>query len=144
MRRRDLDIWHRFTVRRRTGARWRQKKLVVASLIAAHAMTAVVRSTEAPERDQRDPVYALDHKIVPAPVMGIKNEATVLRGSCKHAVVRRNWTGRGVTRHPLHMDSYCLGCGTMQIMHKVTASDDENSIIKITHTMFRFNRQELM
>ena len=56
-----------------------RKKLVVASTIVAYEMTAVARPAEAPEFDHRDPVYALDHKIVPAPVMGIRGETTVLR-----------------------------------------------------------------
>jgi hypothetical protein len=56
-----------------------RKNLVVASRIAAYEMTAVARPAKAPQLDHRDPGYTLDHKIVPAPVMGIKGEATVLR-----------------------------------------------------------------
>ena len=45
----------------------------------ARSGTAVARPAEAPQLDHRDPAYALDHKIVPAPVMGIRGEATALR-----------------------------------------------------------------
>jgi hypothetical protein len=56
-----------------------RKNLVVASTIAAYEMTAVAPPAEAPRLDPRDPVYMLDHKIVPSPVKGTRGEATVLR-----------------------------------------------------------------
>jgi hypothetical protein len=55
------------------------KKLVVASAIAAYAMTAAARPAEAPQFDYRSPGYASSHKLVPAPVTGIRGEAGVLK-----------------------------------------------------------------
>jgi len=55
-----------------------RKKLVVATAVAACAMTAVARPVDTPQLSRADPAYASDHKIVPAPVMGIRGEAQIL------------------------------------------------------------------
>jgi hypothetical protein len=57
-----------------------RKNLVVTSTNRGLCDNRCRASCGAPQFDHRDLVYALDHKIVPAPVMGIRGEATVNSG----------------------------------------------------------------
>jgi hypothetical protein len=56
----------------------RRKKFVVASAVMAYAMTVVAHQAQAPQLDQKNSSYSSEHKIVPAPVTGIRGEAGVL------------------------------------------------------------------
>lgn len=56
-----------------------RKKLVVATAVAAYAMTVVARPLDAPALNHVHPAYSSDHKIVPAPVMGIRGEVRILK-----------------------------------------------------------------
>ena len=54
-------------------------KRVVASTVAAYAMTVVTFSADAPAFHYKNPAYSPSHQLVPAPIMGVRGDAWVLR-----------------------------------------------------------------
>jgi hypothetical protein len=70
--------WRQARQAQNWGEMGRRKKFVVASAVAVCAMTAAAHPAEAPQLDQKNPSYSSEHKIVPAPVMGVRGEAGVL------------------------------------------------------------------
>ena len=58
-----------------------RSKYLVASAVAAYAMTFVTCSGDAPLTDYTNPAYAPAHQLNPTPIMGIRGDVRVLKTS---------------------------------------------------------------
>jgi hypothetical protein len=55
-----------------------RKMFVAVSAVAVCAMTVAAHPAEAPLLDRTDSAYAPAHRVVPAPIMGIRGETLLL------------------------------------------------------------------
>jgi hypothetical protein len=74
----EAKLWRQARQAQNWGKMGRRKKFVVTSAVVAYAITVTAQPAQAPQIDPKSPAYSSEHKIVPAPVMGIRGEAGVL------------------------------------------------------------------